>query len=118
VGHTVHGRGPLRHLAPSGESSRPGPLGVRVQRAEARDNQPAAGAGAGMAAVTVATAASAILRSAMRSAAVAGLTPSASASCSSSRVVSKMPAARALARSKSKPWISSATWITPPAFTT
>ena len=56
-------------------------------------------------------------RSASRSAATAVGTRSATAVSSTRRVVSKIPAARRLARSKLKPSISSATWMRPPEFT-
>jgi hypothetical protein len=56
-------------------------------------------------------------RSASRSAAIAGGTPSEAASSNTRRVVSKMPLARCRARSNEKPASSSATWIRPPAFT-
>ena len=49
---------------------------------------------------------------------LSGGTPSSWASRRMRRVVSKIPVARSFARSKLKPSISSATWITPPALTT
>ena len=58
-----------------------------------------------------------IRRSASRSAATAGGTPSVSAAARMLLVVSKIFAARVLARSKLKPASSSATWMTPPEFT-
>src|SRR5580692_6205076 len=59
-----------------------------------------------------------IRRSASRSAATTGGTSSSAAMTRIFFVVSKICAAFALARSKLKPAISSATWITPPEFTT